>query len=96
VYEMEADGPIAVGKSPGSGAEGDETAAAAGNRTAVSCEDEESLEPKAGAQVASEVSPTSVEDMQAPTPSAYEPMDAAEHAAVSVETAVDMGPGGAS
>ena len=63
MYEMEAEGVIPVRKSPGSGAEGDEGAAAAGNKTAVSCEDGERLEPKAGAEVASEVSPTSVEDM---------------------------------
>ena len=91
MYEMEADGLVSAGKSPGSGADGAEGAAAAGDRTAVSCEDEERLELKAEAQVASEVSPTSVEDMKTPTSAECEPMEAAGQAAVSVETADGMG-----
>ena len=60
---MEADGPTAVGKRTESGVEGD---GRAGNRTAMSCEDEECLQPKAGAEVESEVSPTIVGGIEVP------------------------------
>jgi hypothetical protein len=69
VDAMEADGPTAVGKRTENGVEGD---GRAGNRTAMSCEDEECLQPKAGAEVESEVSPTIVGGIEVPMEEAGE------------------------
>jgi hypothetical protein len=83
---MEANGPITVGKRTESGAEGD---GGVGNRTAMSCEDEGCLEPKAGAEVESKVPPTSVGGIQAPASAADETMEEAGEEAVSVGKAED-------